>query len=112
MIPRYCPELAPPLDVVVAVAFSSLSWASEMSREARFECVECEDAVFRRLISTPRNANGAQQATDHDLPGVSLKVHMYTTTVVTYTPQKAIIMVACLRLFTKGAMHMLPANMQ
>ena len=112
MMPRYCPELAPPLDGVLALAFSSLSWASDMSREVRFACVECEDAVFSRLISTPRNAKGAQQATDHDLPGVSSKSHIRSTLLITYTPQKAIMMVACLKLFTKGAMHILLANMQ
>ena len=72
MMPRYCPELAPPLDAPPAFAFSRLSWASEMSIEARFGCVECEVAVFRRLISTPRKANGAQEATAHDLCSVSL----------------------------------------
>jgi len=33
----------------------------------RFGWAECEEEVFRRLISTPRKAKGAQQATDHDL---------------------------------------------
>lgn len=67
MMPRYWPELAPPLDPLPAFAFSMLSRSSE----ARFGCVECEVALFSRLISTPRSANGAHEATAHELGYVS-----------------------------------------
>jgi hypothetical protein len=35
--------------------------------EERFGCVEWDEEVLRRLISTPRNAKGAQEATAQDL---------------------------------------------
>jgi hypothetical protein len=64
----------------------------------------------RRLISTPKNANGAQQAIDHDLPQVNTMIlHMRTET---YTPHTAMMIVALRRLCTNGAMIMLLANMQ
>jgi hypothetical protein len=69
-MPRYWPELAPPLEED-ALPFSSLSWASGRSMEERFGRVEWDEVVLRRLISTPRKAKGAQQATDHDLYRVS-----------------------------------------
>jgi hypothetical protein len=71
MMPRYWPELAPPLEEDAA-PFSRLDWASGRSMEERFGCEECEVEVLRRLISTPRKAKGAQQATDHDLYCVRL----------------------------------------
>jgi hypothetical protein len=65
-MPRYWPELAPPLDEG-ALPFSSLSCASGRSMEERFGCDEWDEEVLRRLISTPRKAKGAQEATAQDL---------------------------------------------
>lgn len=110
-MPRYWPELAPPLEDD-ALPFSRLSWASGRSMEERFGCAEWEEEVLRRLISTPRKAKGAQQATDHDLYCVSVSFWYDGRMVIAYTPQQAMMIVACLRLLTKGAMIMLPAKIQ
>jgi hypothetical protein len=72
--------------------------------------VECEE-VFRRLISTPRKAKGAQQAIDHDLL-LSVRYFLGGIRGITDTPQRAMMMVALLKLVTKGAHTMLPAKIQ
>lgn len=111
MMPRYWPELAPPLEED-ALPFSSLSCASGRSIEVRFGWAEWEVEVLRRLISTPRKAKGAQQATDHDLCCVNSDFMRHVIRVVAYTPQQAMMIVACLKLLTKGAMIILPAKIQ
>ena len=111
MMPRYWPELAPPLEEG-ALPFSRLDCASGRSMEVRFGWAEWEVEVLRRLISTPRKAKGAQQATDHDLCCVSLDFKTDVMMVVAYTPQQAMMIVACLKLLTKGAMTILPAKIQ
>jgi hypothetical protein len=117
MMPRYCPELAPLPDAAPPpFAFSRLSWASARSTEARFGYVECEVAMFKRLISTPINAHGAHEATAHDLfvfMSCQLTMsHKGGQEGFAYTPQKAMMIVACLIEVTKGAILILPAKMQ
>jgi hypothetical protein len=114
MMPRYWPELAPPEEEVPSSRLLERCGAmgvASRSMDERFEWVGCEE-VFRRLISTPRKAKGAQQATDHDLHFVSRGIFEAGMNIITYTPQTAMMMVALLRLVTKGAMIMLPAKIQ
>jgi hypothetical protein len=114
MMPRYFPVSPPELLTSLFAAsrppsrcsVAGGSYSPELRRTWAYAWAFCE----MRFISTPRNAKGAQHATDQDLFVVN-RVHCHASG-RTYTPQTAIIKVALRKLRTNGAKTMELANRQ
>jgi hypothetical protein len=114
IIPRYLP-VSPPELLISLLASSNPpsrcrvaggSYSPELRRTWAYAWAFC----VMRFISTPRNAKGAQHATDQDLLNVN-RAHCHAW-LMTYTPQTAIIKVALRKLRTNGAKTMELANRQ